>query len=91
MARPTKAELKRRKKLEAKHQQVSYSSLSLSSWKNKDVNHAINSSITYDSSPSPALALRPQPPPAAGLLRGQGGEYCTPMWLIVRSHRLPGS
>ncbi len=74
MARPTKAKLKRRQKLEAKHHQVSYSSLSLFSWKNKDVNRAINSSITSDASPSPALGLRPQPPPAADLLRGQEGS-----------------
>ena len=79
MARPTKAELKRRQKLEAKHRQVSYSSLSLSSRKNKDVNRVIDSSITSDASPSPALALRPKTPPAADLLRGQGGEYCTPI------------
>jgi hypothetical protein len=34
--------------IEAKHRQVSYSFLSLSSWKNKDVNHAkIKASINH--------------------------------------------
>jgi hypothetical protein len=65
MPRPTKAKLQRRQKLEAKCLQVSFSSLS--SWKNKDVNHAltVGSGCTSDASPSLAPALgdlsRPQP------------------------------